>query len=289
MGLEEMLALESPEMAGIQRVLLRACGVSLSAGLRRTLRSGILAAAAVLGEKPERLVQRILAEDPEAVAALIEHSVVGESYFYRHPEQFAALEREVWGRPEPLQIWCAGCASGEEPYSLAMAILEAGRAGRADRILATDVSESALRRAREARYGARSLRRLSPALRSRWFRGEPPLLEVAPEARSLVHFQRHNLLAEAAPGEFDLVVCRNVLIYFEPDTAAQVLDRLVGSVRPSGHLVLGPVELPLATRLPLEWVGVYGASILRKPAGRRSPTAPHGGGGDPPSPAERSR
>jgi chemotaxis protein methyltransferase CheR len=289
MGLEDKLALESPELAGIQLVLLRACGVSLSAGLRRTLRSGILSAAAALGEDPEQLVERILAEEPEAVAALIEHSVVGESYFYRHPEQFAALEREAWGRPEPLQIWCAGCASGEEPYSLAMALLEAGRAGRGDRILATDVSESALRRAREASYGARSLRRLSPGLRSRWFRGEQPPLEVVPEVRSLVHFQRHNLLAEPAPGEFDLVVCRNVLIYFEPDTAAHVLERLVEAVRPGGHLVLGPVELPLAARLALEWVGVYGASILRKPAERGTPTSPSGADGDPPSPRERSR
>lgn len=289
MGVEKTLALESPEMAGIQLVLLRACGVSLSAGLRRTLRNGILSAAAALREDPERLVQRILSEEPEAVAALIEHSVVGESYFYRHPGQFAALEREAWGRPEPLQIWCAGCAAGEEAYSLAMAILEAGRGGRGDRILATDVSESALRRAREARYGARSLRHLSPALRSRWFRGEPPLLEVVPEVRSLVRFQRHNLLAEPAPGEFDLVVCRNVLIYFEPDTAARVLDRLVEAVRPGGHLVLGPVELPLAARLALEWVGVYGASILRKPGDRGAPTAPGGADGDAPSPPERSR
>ncbi len=277
MGLEETLSLESPEMAGIQQVLLRACGVSLSAGLRRTLRSGILAAAAALAETPERLVRRVLSEEPEAVAALIEHSVVGETYFYRHPEQFAALEREAWDRPEPLRIWSAGCASGEEPYSLAMAMLEAGRAGRGDRILATDVSESALRWAREARYGARSLRRLSPALRARWFREAPPLLEVLPEVRSLVDFRRHNLLSDPAPGEFDLVVCRNVLIYFEPGTAVRVLDRLVGAVRPGGHLVLGPVELPLARRLELEWVGVYGASILHKPAGP-PPSRPAGGG-----------
>ncbi len=266
MGLAEMLELDSPEMAGIEEVLLRACGVSLSAGLRRTLRNGVLGAASALGLEPEELVRQLLAGEKGAVAALIEQSVVGESYFFRHPEQTAAFERFARDHPEPLRIWSAGCASGEEPYSLAMALLEAGRAAGRDRILATDVSERALDRARAARYGPWSLRRLPDGVRRRWFRGEAPPLEVAAEVRALVGFERHNLVTDPAPGEFDVVVCRNVLIYFEATTAVEVLYKLVAAVRPGGHLLLGPVELPLAAPLALQWVEVAGTSLLRRPA-----------------------
>lgn len=94
--------LASPEMGRIEQVLLRACGVSLASGLRGTLRNGIYAAAEALAIEPRDLVRRLLSEDPASVAALIEHSVVGETYFYRHPEQITALARQVAHASAPL-------------------------------------------------------------------------------------------------------------------------------------------------------------------------------------------
>ena len=256
------------DMPAIEQVLVRACGLSLGSGLSGTLREGIRAAAAALALPPAELAGRLLREDARAIVSLIEYTVVGESYFYRHPEQFAALQRHVLGSAEPLRIWSAGCASGEEPYSLGIALLESGRPPGRDRILATDVSERALERARLGAYGAWSLRRLPPELRARHFLERGGTLRIAPRIRALVAFERHNLARDPAPaGPFDLVLCRNVLIYFDPTVAAEVLYRLVGATRPGGFLVLGPVELPLAAPLAVEWVDAFGASLLRRPAG----------------------
>lgn len=252
-------------LADVAGILAEAAGLSLAAGLGPALEDGIAGAAAALGESPAELVRRVRARDAAAIAALVEWSVVGETSFWRQPEGLAALVRRVASAPRPLALWSAGCASGEEAYSLAIALLEAGRAGRGDRIAATDVSGRALERVREGSYPPRALRRLSPEIVERWF--EPgERRRVKETVRALVAPERHNLVADPPPGggPFDAVVCRNVLIYFEPRTAAEVLYRLVGALRPGGLLVLGPVELPLAAALPLEWVEDGGATVLRK-------------------------
>jgi chemotaxis protein methyltransferase CheR len=165
-----------------------------------------------------------------------------------------------------MRIWSAGCATGEEAYSVAIALLEAGRRSAGDTIVATDVSVRGLHAARAAVYGERALRWLPAALGERWL--EPGALRrVAAEVRALVTFERHNLVRDPPPAAapFDVVLCRNVLIYFTPETAATVLYRLVAALAPGGFLVLGPVELPLARALELEWVTDGGATLLRRP------------------------
>jgi chemotaxis protein methyltransferase CheR len=146
-----------------------------------------------------------------------------------------------------------------------MALLEAGRAGKGDRVLATDVSSRALGAASAGVYGVRSMRKLPAPLGTRWFEAGFER-RIRDEVRSLVEFRRHNLVADPAPGgPFDFVLCRNVLIYFDARTAAAVLSRLCGALRPGGVLVLGPVELPLARDRQLEWLDVDGATLLRRP------------------------
>ncbi len=141
--------------------------------------------------------------------------------------------------------------------------------------------------AREARYGEWSLRRLAAELRGRHFDAHPPQVEVRADIRATVEFRRHNLVREAAPGTgFDLVLCRNVLIYFNPPTAALVVEKLAVSLAPGGLLVLGPGG---GARWPrnsdLERVEHEGATIFRargakplavRPARRAGPstTAP---------------
>jgi chemotaxis protein methyltransferase CheR len=250
----------------VARVLAEVAGVSLSGGLDARLEDGIDSAARAEEEAPRAFARRVVARDPGAVTVLIEHVVVNETAFWRHPEQLAALGRLAAEATGPLAIWSAGCATGEEPYSVAIALLEAGRAGKGDRIVATDVSARALEAASEGVYGIRAVRKLPLEIAARWF---DPGSErrVRDEVRALVEFRRHNLVADPAPdGPFDVVLCRNVLIYFDVRTAAEVLARLAGALRPGGVLVLGPVELPLAT--DLEWLHVGGATLLRRPGGR---------------------
>lgn len=248
--------------------LAAAAGLSLSAGLRTTLRGAVAAAARELGLAPGDLARRAAAGEAAALDALTGHAVVGETSFWRHAEGLRALVDRLAPRPGPLTLWSAGCASGEEPYGLAMALLEAGREGRGDRILATDLSAAALRTALAGRYGERSLRRLPPPLAARWLSRTGDLAEVAPAVRALVELRRHNLLDDAPERGLDAVVCRNVVIYFEPEVARQVVRRLGAALAPGGLLLLGPVELALAEGAGLEWLepAEGGAVLLRRPA-----------------------
>jgi chemotaxis protein methyltransferase CheR len=265
------------DLERVEALLQKACGLSLSPALRRGLLGSFHRAAEAQELSPAHFAERLWSGDPECVACLVESSVVGETYFFRHPEQFDALHERL-GRDfadcPALTIWSAGCATGEEPYSLSMALSDAGRDKKGDRILATDVSQRALRTAKEAVYGKWSLRRVEPGTRARHFEhvaGDRWQVGAVPRRR--VELRRHNLVCEPPPiAGCQLVFCRNVLIYFTPDLAARVLRSLSEALVPGGYLVLGPVEVPQAATLPLEWIESAGATLLRKPLLGEKPT-----------------
>ena len=259
--------LDESELSWVEGLLQRTCGLSLTPALRQSVQAGFSSAAQRLGADRSRFLDALRTGDPRSVSTLIESTVICETYFFRHPEHFRALQELCFRRADPrraLLIWSAGCATGEEPYSLAMALLSAGRAGCGDRVLATDVSERALQTARIACYGEWSMRGLDQLLRNRYFSGEKPA-QVISEVRKLVVFQQHNLISDRPPGLFDVIVCRNVLIYFEAETSAQVLHNLASALSPEGLLVLGHAELPLAASLDLEWIDRSGTTILCRP------------------------
>jgi chemotaxis protein methyltransferase CheR len=252
-------------VAAAGEALARDVGLSLSSGLQGPLGLAVRAAALELGLAPAALAVAAAAGERAALDVLIEHAVVGETFLWRHPEGLVALAAELAGLERPLRVWSAGCATGEEPYSLALALLDAGRDREDDAILGTDVSARALDRARLGRYGTRALRRLPAALAARWLHPTGQGAQVDGRPARLCRFERHNLLDAAPSGRFDAVVCRNVLIYFDPEVAASALARLAGAVAPGGFLLLGPVELPLASGLAFEWVMRGGAALLRRP------------------------
>ena len=266
-------------LQAVEQALRDACGITLSEGLRTTLSDALLRACRESGVGEESFLARLRERDPAALTSLVEASVIGETYFFRHPEQFEALRAALLRdtpASHPLSIWSAGCATGEEPYSLAMAFLDAGRASSRDRILATDVSIRALSVAREGVYGEWSLRRVPAERRTRHFDLRGPLVSVRPEARARVAFERHNLVRDPPPGrDFDLVVCRNVLIYFTSEAALEVAGRLLSSVRPGGLLLLGPVESAIADGLDTERIESGGATLYRRPLTPRPRRRPH--------------
>lgn len=256
-----------PELvAAAGEALAGAVGLSLGAGLPGSLALAIKVAAQELGQRPAALAAAAAAGERGALELLAEHAVIGETAFWRHAEGLVTLAAELAGSEKPLRLWSAGCATGEEPYSLALALLDAGRDRQDDRILGTDVSARALGRAWAGVYGTRAVRKLPEPLARRWLQPTEHGAQVVERLARCCHFERHNLL-DGAPGDhFDAVVCRNVLIYFAPEVAASALQRLAGAVAPGGWLLLGPVELPLAGGLRFEWVERGGATLLRRPA-----------------------
>ncbi|MBM3316745.1 MAG: protein-glutamate O-methyltransferase [Candidatus Eisenbacteria bacterium] len=186
---------------------------------------------------------------------LIEALATRLTGFYREPDHFRFLSEEAvaeWcarGGPTRLRLWSAGCATGEEAYSLALALHTAlPRPQRWDlRILATDLSTRALVAGRRGVYAAEQLAGLPDSLRGSYFRplaGDPPAAwRVAPELRRLVSFARLNLI-EPWPmrGPFEAIFCRNVMIYFDPPTQRGLVQRFGALLRPGGLLFLGHSE-----------------------------------------------
>lgn len=189
----------------------------------------------------------------EVLARLIDEVTVKETYFLRNRAELdaidwrglltAAYEKGVDG----IRVWNPACATGEETHSLALLAREAlGAAAEGVSILGTDIAGSALRRAREGRYGRRSVRPVPPDQARRWFSLRADGLVVKDVLRDLVRFERHNLVGDpflpAGEERFDLIVCRNVLIYFDPPTVRKTIDSLRSALARHGVLVLGAAD-----------------------------------------------
>jgi len=188
---------------------------------------------------------------------LLDDVTIQETFFFRNAPQMEALRSTVLpdlvmqavASKRPLRIWSAGCSTGEEPYTLAMLALEVSETlgVRVEvQIVGTDVSASAVNRARSAKYVGRSVDLAEAAARERWFDVRPDGVHIVHEqVRELVDVRVHNLILEPPPFDdeaVDLVVCRNVTIYFARPTTAEVIASFHRVLRPNGYLLLGHAE-----------------------------------------------
>ncbi|MGE5489834.1 MAG: CheR family methyltransferase [Actinomycetota bacterium] len=200
-----------------------------------------------------------LTRELERIAA---HLTPGETFFFRDHGQFELLRFKLL--PElikarrnrrTLRLWSAGCASGEEAYSLAMAVdaLLPDRRGWHIAIIGSDINEESLAKARQGRYGNWSFRLTPNCLRERYFRRHGDDWVLTPAIRSLVTFRRGNLVTDPLPDpllrDIDLILCRNVLIYFQPEAVRTVAAKLAACLAEGGYLVTGHTEL-MGIRVP---------------------------------------
>jgi chemotaxis protein methyltransferase CheR len=225
---------------------------------------------------------RAIGTPGEARDTVLAELTIGESYFFREAGQLDVLRDAViparlaeGAAPRPLRLWSAGCASGEEPYTLAILLRELGWSHGA-RILGTDVAAPRLAAARRARYTRWSLRGLSEERTDRWFSPRGGQFQLDPRIRESVEFATLNLVADAYPpqagtGEQDVILCRNVLIYFEMPTVALVAARLLSALAPDGWLLCGASDPPLNGLVPCEIVMTPGGMAYRR--ADRLPTA----------------
>jgi chemotaxis protein methyltransferase CheR len=210
--------------------------------------------------EPEVFLRRVSdpAQRRHLVARLIDEVTVKETSYLRDRAQLESIDwRQLLEHAHArghakVRVWTAPCATGEEAYSLAMLACETfAPAPPPVSILATDISADALARARRGVYGARSARDLDAAMRARYFRDEAGGLVVGERLRALITFAQHNLVSDPFPplGEapFDLILCRNVLIYFDGETVRRVLASFDRALAHSGTLVLGAADVLCAS------------------------------------------
>ena len=200
-----------------------------------------------------RAYLQLLHDDPGEVARLYDDLFIGVTEFFRDPGVWEAIKTQflpsILARDAnaPVKFWVAGCATGEEAYTLAIIVLEQlERARRAPnvQIFATDVAENALARARRGLYPSSIRDSVTPERLSRFFRQHDNTFEVARDVRDMVTFAVHNLLTDPPFSQVDLATCRNVLIYLEEHAQQRLLDLFYFALKPGGLLVLGASETP---------------------------------------------
>lgn len=219
--------------------------------------------------------------------ALLAQLTIGETYFFRHSEQFDALRQivipNILERNETsrrLHIWSAGCATGAEPYSLAVLLREfdAQTANWNVNILGTDVNRRFLTEANEGRFEDWAFRGVSAEFKERYFRRAGKFWHIAPELRKRVTFQYHNLVKHTFPSlmnnlfGFDLIVCRNVMIYFDQLVTRTVLGRFQDSLVEGGWLVVGHAESNLELFRDFRAVSAPGTTLYQKAAQAQPPS-----------------
>jgi chemotaxis protein methyltransferase CheR len=219
---------------------------------------------------PDALVAKAR-QDAILKQAFLDMLTINVSEFFRNPESWELLTarflKPLLHEQQSVRIWSAGCSLGYEPFTLAMLCREIAPATTV-RILATDLDDTILSRARKATYPEPQMAGVSEARRTRFFRrseDQAPFAawEVKPELAALVTFRRHDLLKDPYEKPFDLICCRNVVIYFTEPAKAELYRRFCAALRPGGLLFLGATESIPNTRL----VGLEpaGLTFYRRP------------------------
>ena len=270
----------------LRRYLKERSGLVLSADKQYLVESRLLPVArsagfANLGD----LVRALMLGNADALmTAVVEAMMTHESFFFRDKIPFDHFRQTIMpaliaarSNTRTIRIWCAAASTGQEPYSLAMCLREMEQkiAGWRIELLATDLGNDVLEKARQGLYSQFEVQRGLPIqLLIKHFTQVGELWQIAPDIRSMVKYQQLNLLADFARlGRFDLILCRNVLIYFDTETKISVLNRLARSTAGDGYLMLGAAETVVGLTNSFKVVpdkrGLYVPNI-----GAMSPTMP---------------
>ncbi|MFN3690049.1 MAG: CheR family methyltransferase [Fimbriimonadales bacterium] len=192
---------------------------------------------------------RYLVEDETRLRSFIDRLAINVSELFRNPEQFELLRErvlpELLQRSYSLKVWSAGCSYGAEAYSLAILLHELAP-NRAHQILGTDIDQEVLARAQRGVFQESDLRNAPSTYRERYFRpfseNGRTLYEADPVLQRYLRFERHNLLSDPYPQGFDLIACRNVVIYFSDDAKERIFREFYRALKPGGYLFLGNTE-----------------------------------------------
>ncbi len=258
------------------------CGLHFGQESRYLLERRIARRCAELGLRSFNAYHYALRNDTSGEAELgwaIDNLTTNETYFLREKAQLMALIQEIIPSLQargggaggaPVSIWSAGCSSGEEPYSIVLLAQEAGfEPGRDLRVYASDISRQMLHKARRGIYREASFRQMDPFLREKYFSEKGGQFRISDEIKKHVSFAHLNLLDEsrsALLGSLDVVLCRNVIIYFDVETKRRVVRTFHQKLKPGGFLLLGHSESLINLSTDFELKHLRHDMVYRKPA-----------------------
>lgn len=233
----ELVNLSKKQFDEYCALIYRVCGINLNEEKRSLLNARISKRLRLTNSTPNQYLETIQ-RDSKELTFFIDAVTTNHTYFFRESKSFRYIGAQC------KDIWCAACSTGEEPYSLAAhcVALEA-----APRILATDISETCLQKARQGVYPNQCVDKIPSGLLKMCFqKGKnkwSDMVRVKPRLRDMVSFQKFNLLQDSLPQTmFDAVFCRNVMIYFDVQTKNKVVSRLSSTLKPGGYFIIGGAE-----------------------------------------------
>jgi len=273
-----MSSIDDSDLEHISRIIHDDAGIVIDAGKNYLVQDRLESVARNVGlDSVKSLVRELRGPRGRALReSVVDAMTTNETFFFRDEVPFRTLGEQVlpWlartrASQKRISLWCAAASTGQEPYSLAMTFLESacGATGWNLDQLATDISTTALERARIGRYTDFEVGRgLDEARRARYFERDGRFWVARPELKRLVDFKRFNLLhAQSQEGPFDLIFVRNVLIYFDVPTKAKILRAMSRALAPDGLLVLGAGESILQLDVNLVRVATLPGAYYARP------------------------
>ena len=266
-------ALTDRDFRRFQRMIHTASGIVLTDAKRALIPGRLTRRLRALGLKNFRSYLEVVEANVDERAQMIDCICTNETRFFREPRQFDFLDQEVFpswralgdhgSKPKSIRTWSVACSTGEEPHSLAMLLRSHFKAddGWYASVLASDLSTRALGAAKEGVWPIERAGDIPPdylrAYMLRGTRSAAGTMRVRPELQSMIEFRRINLVDTAYPVDaaFDLILCRNVLIYFDRQTKAAIIDRLTSHLIPGGILLLGHAETLIGAPRRLQHTG----------------------------------
>ncbi|WP_375765384.1 tetratricopeptide repeat protein [Archangium gephyra] len=290
-----MLTVTSKALQQLSSLLLERAGLKITPDGYHSLRLALSTRMPAVGIVNAEEYVKMLRSAEDELRSLLPLVTVGHTEFFRDPKQFRALESRIlpdalWrARRENrrVSIWSAGCATGEEPYSLAMVLAEQGALPIEVDLWATDLNLAAVEAAKQGRFSARRVAGMHGDRRTRFFRPVEDGYEIVSSLKDYVRFDGQNLAVpvfeKVKPESLDLILCRNVIIYFDLPTIRALMDRFLAALRPGALLLLGYSESLFKVYDRFEMVEMEGAFVYRRPVKPLAPRTPGSTGSAKPS------
>ncbi|MBO2945021.1 protein-glutamate O-methyltransferase CheR [Paenibacillus sp. F411] len=235
---------QDPDYSGFILNIERSTGINLAEYKETQMKRRLTTLRMKNGYSSFAAFYEAMMNDKLLFQEFLDRMTINVSEFWRNPNRWEVLRTKVLPEMKPsgrLKVWSAACSTGEEPYTLAM-ILSEERLLSGSTILASDLDEGALARAQEGLYVERSLKDVPREIASRYFKEEGPVFRVDPQLKKGIRFQKQNLLTDRFETGFDLIVCRNVMIYFTEEAKHKLYHKFAASLRPGGVLFVGSTE-----------------------------------------------
>lgn len=240
----------SPDEQECVRWLFNQAGLDQDDYRDETMKRRIPACLRALRVETPAQLRALIQSRPHHLPTALTALIIGVTGFFRDPAVFVAIKDlvlpELLSRSAAPRVWSAGCSDGAELYSVAMLLAERGALQRAT-LLGSDCRSDAVARAREGRYDPASLKNVPPDLMERYFSFDHGLWHIHPYLRTVTQWRTGNLLTTPEPGAWDLILCRNLAIYLQPEATVRLWKGLEQCLRPGGVLVLGKAERPHGT------------------------------------------